>query len=82
MNQRMDYVDAIFLVYKEHHVSSTLMAQLIIQIAAISASKQQRSLPMLFQPFRPSLMQVENVEQPNQPKKNFFAIIWVDLDRT
>ena len=42
------------------------------QVAAISArEKQQRSLPMLFQPFQPRLMRVEKVEQPNLPKTVF-----------
>ena len=29
---------------------------------------------MLFQPFQPSLMPVEKVDQPNQPKTVFFPI--------
>ena len=48
-------------------------SSIITQLAASRASENnvQRSLPMHFQPFQPSLMRVEKVEQPNQPKTVF-----------
>ena len=68
MNQRMKYADAI----RRSVTRAVQIAQPITQVAAFTArGKQQRSLPMLFQPFQPSLMWVEKVEQPKQPKVVF-----------
>ena len=71
MNQGMNYTGAIFLVYKERHASSTDCTTYHECSSYWSLRKQQWPLPMLSQPFQPSLMRFEKVEQPT--KNGFFA---------
>ena len=70
-----EYVDQVVanlsLVYKdkERHASNDWTNHTISHANSsyYSLRKQKRLLPMLFQPFQPSLTRGEKVEQPNQP---------------
>ena len=70
----MNFADAIFLVQKERHTNSTDCTTNHASSIYWHPRKQQRSLPMLFQPFQPSLMRVEKVEQHNQLETFFLPI--------
>ena len=75
MNGNREYVDQVVanlsLVYKdkERHASNDWTNHTVSHASSgyYSLRKQKRSLPMLFQPFQPSLTRGEKVEQPNQP---------------